>query len=350
LAPNNAFGPLPEPVIPNVSIAGDSKPTFDLSNGQLPRFPDTVLVYNISLPRVSFDTLDKTVRSAGQLGFTNTYQEVSSNVLRWQNPSGTRSLEVDNNTGRWQMRTQYFFDTIALLNRQLNTIPNYYGQRGVSIASQLGFTDDSFNQPPSVATFARLGTDGLFTNPLTSASANYVVVDIYRNLPMSALKPTNQLNEAQKQLTNRPQETKGKVYKADPRRGAIRLVVGGDATKTNEDVFAIDFQAYRYSTNYGIYSVVTPQEAITRLQQGKGSLMQIQLLTDDYFGNNKQLSVKRFVIEPTETELAYFEGGDDSKYTYPIYVFKGRVETNDNKTGRFVFYVDALQRNLGTAQ
>ncbi|MCA9378922.1 hypothetical protein KC640_00700, partial [Candidatus Dojkabacteria bacterium] len=104
---------------------------------------------------------------------------------------------------------------------------------------------------------------------------------------------------------------------------------------------------YEYNYNYGIYAVLTPQEAWNKVQLGGGALVLIQPQTADYFSPSPVLNVTRFVTSAPDVELGYWEPtvSDSNLYAYPIYIFRGRAELADNKPpAQFVFYVDALRR------
>lgn len=338
---NNSLGVAGAINIPSISLAQGSQPTFAL-NGRFGTFPPTAFVYGVEQPRVALDTLPKAEATAQSIGFTTSTSR--NNVLSWQNASRTRALEFNSVSGKWQLRTQYFFDPVAQRTKQLNQTASFYENRAGTLLGRFGFNDFTFERPISVATFAALQPSGEFINPLNPSSAEYVVLDIYRNLSAANVRSSTQLSEAQRTACKDQPSYQGKVYTADPRVGSLHLVVTNQVQTPADDVMAMDFINYKYSLNAGVYNIVTVEEAYSRLQLGEGKLVLSQLSEDDYFASSKPLNVRRFVINAVQTELAYFEPSEYSPMIMPIYVFRGSLETSDGKSGRFVFYVDALQR------
>lgn len=144
-----------------------------------------------------------------------------------------------------------------------------------------------------------------------------------------------------------PEDYKGNVYKSDPRLGSAHIIVTGEVENLKRDVYELDFTDYEYNENYGIYGLLTPQEAWNEVQLGNGALVLIQPQTADYFSPSAVLNVSRFVASATDVELGYWEPPvtDPNLYAYPIYIFRGRAELAGNKPpAQFVFYVDALRR------
>jgi hypothetical protein len=340
---NGLLGNIPEPNIPSLAIADSSNPTFTIE-GAFGSFPNTGLVYAINQPRLTLDTTDNAESTATALGFTAQYTTIGEDTLRWQNPSETRSLSFQQLTKTWEMRTQYFFDAVAQLPKQVNTAANFYENKVSQVLSRLGFDEQNIRENEVIISYSELGVNGLFTKPLEARNADYVSIDVYRQLQAALPKPRNQLTEAQTQIENPPLEVKGLVYTQDPRKGSLRIIASDQLEDLTRDIYALDFIDFDYNYSPGVYNILSPAEAWERVRQGEGSLVLLQLQTDDYFAPNRSLSVNRFAADASQTELGFYEPSQWDGFAYPIYIFRGRVDTAEDTTGRFVFYIDALQR------
>jgi hypothetical protein len=282
LAPSGFSGvTLPKPTITSNAISDKSNPSF-VSEGVFATFPDTALVYKIERPTEKLNTVENAVRASTSLGFSGNGTETSG-VLTWQNTEGTRNLSFTVVDRIWKMTTQYFQDTGALQAKTMDANISTYESAGRRIVSTLGFSSSSLQDPSVTAKFAKLGTNGLFTNPANSAQADYVVIDVYRSLTISMLKPSSQLTEVQKQIKDKPSEYTGKVYKNDPRVGSLHAVVSNKAQDLSKDVYELSFTDFEYTSNYGVYSILTPEEAWNEVRLGNGSLTLIKEQTADYF-------------------------------------------------------------------
>jgi len=344
LAPSGFSGvTLPEPVIASKAIAESSNPSF-VTEGVFATFPDTALVYKVERPTQKLNTVENAVQTSTTLGFIGNGTEATQGILTWQNSSGTRNLSFNIVDHIWSMTTQYFQDVDALQAKTMDASISTYESAGRRLVTTLGFSSESMQSPNVIAKFAKLGTNGLFTNPANSAQADYVVIDVQRNLTISMIKPTSQLTEVQKQIKDKPTNLTANVYKEDPRRGSLHVVVSNKAQDFAKDVYEMSFTDFEYTSSYGVYSILTPSEAWNEILLGNGSLVLLKEQTADYFADSQVLEVSRFRATATETELAYFEPNTWEGYVYPIYIFRGRAELVSGKTADFVFYVDAIRR------
>jgi hypothetical protein len=345
LDPNTTnIGEVPKPKIPSLAIAENSKPTFSVE-GLFPAHPDTAFVYKIETPVEKLNTVENAIKTAKTLGFTNNYTQVNAD-LTWENNAKTRKLQFNKTNQTWKLRTQYFLDAEALKPKSITEDVTTYANRASGIVASLGFSEQSLNRAKVEAVLAKLGINGLFTNPISASSADYVVIDMYRQFDLARLKSSSQLPQSQRNVTP-PPEFDGKVYTDDPRVGSLHMVItDADNNDPSRVVYEFDFTNYTYNYNYGIYRVITPAEAWDKVQQGEGSLTLLQTETADYFAPSVSLEVTKFAVDATKTEIAYWEPPvtDTNRFEYPIYVFRGRAELAGGKQGRFVFYVDALKR------
>lgn len=344
LDPNYALLDVPVPNIPTLTIDDNSKPTY-IFDGVFSDFPDSAFVYTVERPREKLDTIQQATKTANTVGFTAAYSEVTTEDLQWQNSAQTRTLTFNRNTQAWKLRTQYFLDAEAQKPKTVLADITSYESKARSVISSMGFSDQSLNRGKIEAKFAKLGIDGLFTNPINPSSADYIVVDVYRQLDMSRLKSASQ--RPTQTTGTEPKDYDGYVYKDDPRIGSLNMVLTGQASDLTKDLYALDFVNYEYNYNYGIYGIISAKEAWDQVRLGKGALRLLQPATADFFSPSQALNVTRFVADASKTELAYWEPplSDGTRFIYPIYIFRGTAELADNSApANFVFYMDALKR------
>jgi enoyl-[acyl-carrier-protein] reductase (NADH) len=87
------------------------------------------------------------------------------------------------------------------------------------------------------------------------------------------IKATSQLTEVQKQIKDKPTNLTANVYKEDPRRGSLHVVVSNKAQDFAKDVYEMSFTDFEYTSSYGVYSYMTPSEAWNEILLGNGSLV-----------------------------------------------------------------------------
>lgn len=345
--PDELFGEIPAPKIKSLEINPNSEPTFAV-DGDFPpitQTPTTALVYAVPRPRITLSTIDEAVTTARALGFFTEYKESQTEdgvtVLKWEREGGVRSLtyEIGNRFERWGMSTQFNFDSTAQLPKSVNTDPDFYTSRAKSIISSLGLNDQTLSDGKQIATLGKLGPDGFLTQPINPSSADYVNVQLHHQLPIALT------SQAARDLELDYQDQQGTVYRNNPLSGSMGMIVSDQLADTTIDIYSLSYNRFKYNTNsYGVYSIVSPAEAWERIRRGEGSLTLLQLQPFDRFSPNRVLEVEQFTADAASVELGFFEPETWEGYIYPIYVFRGRVDTTDNKVGRFVFYVDALER------
>ncbi len=340
---DNLLGTIPKPIISSIAITDTSNPEF-LVDGVFPNHPDTVLVYSIEKPREKLNTVDDAISKASTLGFLDTYSESGNDKLTWQNNLQTRTLRFDKVDQEWWMRTQYFQDIEAGKPKTIVDDLGVYENSASKFLSQMGIGNLSLKSPAISAKYAKLGVDGLFTSPASANLADYVSIDIYRTLTLTRPLSSQQLPESiDKDLI--PEPVTAKVYSVDPRKGAIHLITTGQMKDFETDIYELDFTDYNYLTsNAGVRSIISPEEAWQRVRIGDGSLMLLTPSNSDYFSVNQIHEVNRFSLNAPETEIGYWEPVSWDGLVYPIYIFRGKALLGDGRQADFVFYVDALVR------
>jgi hypothetical protein len=351
-APDEIFGLVKAPTIASLNLASDSpKPEFVIE-GALPsgkKAPTSAFVYRIPRPQITLSTTDAAKQVAATLGFVGqvkqTQPAAQSITMEWQNAAQTRTLryEITPEKEVWRLRTQYFFDSVAQAPKTLEGDEVSYRQKGAGVLSALVIAPETLRNGDSIATFALLGVDGFFSKPINPVNADYVDFQARHQLKIAGPRPTNQIPQTQRDDT--PETLTGKVYVQDPRLGSASIVMSNKVEDLKRDVFSIDYTRFNYNeTDYGVYPIITALEAWDLARQGKGAITLLQMQTDDYYAANKQLKIRKLAAAGPETELAFFEPNTWQQYLTPVYIFRGRAETTDGQSARFVIYVDAIER------
>lgn len=341
---------VPELPLTSLPIDSDSNPTF-LVEGVFPQHPDAVYVHNIESPRVRLNYEANAVRTATALGFVpgNNYTSLNGDRrtdLLWENFANTRTLKYNAEELSWLMRTQYFLDQPALQPKILLPSENAYTTVAQNILRGIGLNSGKGLGNATVrTTYAELGNDGFFTNPINQNNANYVSINIFRNLEMARLKDDSEWPFIPDDGLE-PPEFNGLVYKQDPREGSVKMIVGDDGGSASRDVYEFDFVDYNYQEPFVIRNIISPEEAWNEIRQGNGKLRLLKYETADYFADSQVLGVDTFVLNAFTVELAYYEPETWDGFVYPIYIMRGRAELSDGLSGDFVFYMDALERDV----
>lgn len=348
--PDNAFPVLPQLSVAEVSIDKNVTSNYAIEN-LFPGFPDVAYVYKIDKPREKIDTLENAVVTSKTLGF-DTYQTPVDSNYTWLASQNTKTLKFNTQTQVWSMTTDYFNNLDVKKLTTVNPDVDSYKSMVIGLINAMGFgSSPGLTSGQLEATLADLGTNGVFFKPETEAQAKYVFLDVYRRLRFADLKPDSEFKDI-KDKSIVPLAYDGLVYTSDPRVGEFRVVIGGTSTDYTKSVLELNFTNFDYSVkssqlvvakNY----VITPDEAWTNAQSGKGFLTSLipegaNPLGD--YSNLETIGVKRFVADAQKTVLGYYESEEWTGYVIPIYIFSGKAELNDGRLASFKIYVDAIKR------
>lgn len=360
---------VPPVVIEPIKINDSSKPTYSIdriSNQLSASFPDTAYVYKVEEPREKLTTVEDAVQTADKLGFESEcipieqYFESDPKLDRctyegddytWVASQGTKTLTFNKNTQVWKLQTDYFNNidvkTLGALNSNLNDYINIGG----SIVNNLGFSNGSGLENPYVEYVpADLNNAGAFFKPERDTQARFVFVEVYRNMLLAQPKTKQEIEritEDKAVINAIPAPLYGNVYSADPREGAVRLIIGNNGSDYSEDVFSLQFTDFEYATRgvtKGVYPIINLSEAWTKASSGKGFLVYLLPENGNPLETYENLAVRSFIADATKTTLGYYERSTWNGYVSPIYIFKGRAVLEDGRQASFTIFVDALKR------
>ncbi len=348
--PDRAFGDISRPNIPGISLDSSVTPSYSLES-VFTVLPDVAYVYKIDKPREKLGSFEAAQTSVNKLGFNPLVYTTDNNLFTWETASGTKVIKYDKENLTWSMTTDYTNNIEAKRIKTLNNTIDPYERSALSLIKSLGFDTTGFDTGLVDARFAKYN-NGTFFNNDNPAEADYVVINIFRNLSFADLKPTDELPQTDNKALI-PKPIDAYVYTADPRIGEIHVIASNKLSDYKKDVFELNFTDYEYSIDSnsadgllrGSYLIITPEEAWTKIQQGQGSLVSLIPQSGNYFGDQPDtVSVRKFVADRSKTLLGYYEPKDWTGYVYPIYIFKGRAEMNDGRQAEFTYYIEAIKR------
>jgi hypothetical protein len=337
-------GEVPDLKVPSIVLNQDFNPKFVLEGRHnLTNFPDVSYVYTISQPREKLLTFENAKSTAKVLNFSpEDYEKVDESKVKWIQESGSKVLTYDKKNLTWNLTTNYSTSTSALARKTVLSDILVYANGIKSALSKLGFEGVGFSNGQANVKFMKLGIDGVFVGIDQANDADYVYLTVQRKLSLADLKPDNEMPEVSDK-TLIPSPVSGLVYKTDPREGSLNMVVSNRLSNYSQDIFELDFTDFEYSRK-GSYLIINPNEAWTKVQQGKAFLVSLLPQNSNYFASfPKNVKVTEFTAEAVKTELGFWEPETWDGFVYPIYIFKGRAMLEDGRLATFTFYVDALK-------
>lgn len=303
-----------------------------------PSFPDASYIYSINRPRglLSFEAPRQVAR---ELGFDLSSESSNGNNLSWTSSQNAKTLTFDTVEQVWELKT-ILQDSPVVKNSKnlLNTAQAYINQVS-QVVNDLNFNTEGLDRPQVEVVLARLQNDFTFIDTTFIEQAEYIYGNAFRVLNLADPKP-GATDPVTKQ---RVSSVTGKVYSEDPRFGQVEIIGTNQLRNLATDIIELRFTNFTYGAR-GSYQIISPEEAWTNIQQGRGALVQIRAQGENYFSKPDSINVRRFIANAPSTELAFYEDSEWTGFVTPIYVFRGRAELNDGRIATFIFYTDGIKR------
>lgn len=342
MSANRNFGEIPIPNIVSIQRDTNDQHTY-VVEGFFSEFPDVAYVYKIEEPKEKLLSFENAQNAVEVLGFApEIYVNISGDDYKWDKLGSTSSIVYNKVSQKWSLNTEFAVFQQSNANVYANKSESSYLSAGRALYRNLGFDTFGIDSGEILVTYSEFGSDGIFYE-VAQDESRFVFIDVFRKLPFADLKKSNELPTLQtgQEL---PNNFEGLVHKTDPRKGSISIIATDDARDSANDILDLEFTNYEYSIKTGSYLIITPQEAWTNIQLGQGSLVLIQRSDDTSLDTSDSLNVRRYVLDPTQIEVGYYEPDVWEGYVYPIYIMKGRAELEDGRLANFIFYVDAIKR------
>lgn len=329
---DNKFQQIPKPDLNSLNSGSQNIGLISKTTAKFPKFPPVVYVYKIKPEREYLDDAEKGKATAKALGFTGDYS-VLNNVMNWESEDGTRTFTFD----RFQKYYKFKTNTTQLIE-MTNEDQDFAIQRALSILDRINIKKNNLDTEASRVDFAFRAADG----SLSSKSDKYNCVRVSLNKYIKAIEP----------VTNTVPDTFIDVRKYSYYDGIATLLLKEYANKPQDmlqDLIELEYKALEYEDEVGIYKLQTPDQAFQELQKNNGYLYRLHLVGDNYLGQQQQLQIAEYKIDPNLTKLIYIEPQTrDSQvlwtnFLQPFYLFEGTGRTsNTNKDAVFSFLVPAL--------
>jgi len=293
--PTVVFGQLSPVVFPD----NPERPSLvlELPTGQIPAFPDRMVVYRAPTRRSGFADPDKAIETASLLGFLfRPEQPTETNYVWTLQDQLASNLDMNIISGHFILTRQW------QNNPALAAMANFSSQQTVVTETQ-GFLK-KVNLLPNDLVGAEKTTPlkddvGKLVNALSLSDADFMQVDLFRR-DIEEINPESDKREV---VASYP------FYRTDPGKGLIRVVVSG-GRNTSEKYIHVD---YEYTTvqydNNGTYPIKTGDEAWAELSAGGGFVT--------------LSSPKSGEVKIRKVFLGYYDAEGGQNYSMPIYIFLG---------------------------
>jgi hypothetical protein len=335
---DEVFGRIALPLLdPQLAIANSSNPIFTIT-GSFATFPDKMFVYSVHKPTETFLTVTRANESANRMGFQNSTSDPDDLIIKWSDTN--RNLEMNKDGLKWKLiSSESFIEEIITRPPKNQSIEDAINEISTNIrAIGLPHTENlNFSDPKYLP--IEINPNSLMGFNTTNNQQDYILIINERIIDRLPLKSASRAEEL---ILEQGIDKRTKIYGFNPHIGHLYTIFNSKYVDS-ENIIAMTYNPMRVGT-HGVYRIVNPFEAFTRLQEGSAQLRSIRKSDNQLFDPHEILEIREFNVNASQTELAYFSEDqiEDNSYTYPIYIFRGNAILSDGEIAEFIFYVDAL--------
>lgn len=346
--PNVVFGKVKQLEIQTLPIdLSEVEYRKSFANSELIEIPKQVRVYKIESPIISPAKEELFKQRAQNLGFASVAKKISDTKRIWIN-----------NVNQSQFEVEVYFKTFSLYTNPIFLESRLVGGQTPLPSSAVDATKLFFSKNTDLGT--------LINNADYSIKSAYIQEGLIKETKLPDKEILKYVNVVPKEIgyTNTVSTKRGNkieyeevpvqfnIIGKNPDISNINAYVGIDTSQNNSSTTSIyyaNFNYYKQSINYGVYPIISVNKAWDSLNLNQASLVYIKEDGADFFAPSENIKNLR-VIDIEKIYLAYFMDTKFMDYMQPIYVFKGRFTTLDERKGSLYFYLPALDEQLVTTK
>lgn len=362
ITPNYMCGQLPSIELPSLTLDSPARFSIETTSGAIPDLPQVVNVYKFTHPGQSLLALQEAQRTAELLGFEpDKYTRKNTTEYQWYNPNKKQTLLIETGNQNLSLTTDFTSSSVSTYSRTLpseekaKTIAMQYLQK-----ADLLYRD--YSQGNQKTYLIQITASGEFREAPSLAEADLVRVDFFRNKYLITVDPelagSDELGSSlQETLITEDTETletnegsvdvktySTKIYNDSPLFGNITVYVGGikdGQTSGNYEIFGIEYRNWILgSLPCGTYKLISPQEAVRKVQEGEGALIHLLENGADQIIPYETKNVQEMTI--LDVSLGYLDTSEKQIYLQPIFVVRGEANFGNDIYGEFYYYVPAV--------
>lgn len=362
ITPDYMCGQLPRMEIPSLQLESPTRFSIETTSGAIPDLPQVVNVYKFAHPGQSLLALQEAQRTAELLGFEpDKYTRKNTTEYQWYKPDMKQTLLIETGNQNLILSTDFTSSSVSTYPR---TLPSE--EKAKIIAMQYLQKADllyrDFSQGDQKTYLIQITASGEFREAPSLAEADLVRVDFFRDKYLITVDPalagSDELGSSlQETLITEDPETletndgsvevktySTKIYNDEPLFGNITVYVGG--TKDGQangsyEIFGVEYRNWILgSLPCGTYKLISPQEAVRKVQEGEGALVHLLENGADQIIPYETKNVQEMTI--LDVSLGYLDTSEKQLFMQPIFVVRGEANFGNNIYGEFYYYVPAV--------
>lgn len=313
--PTLAFGKVPTPKIDGLPMRNEGVTyQLDTVDGALPRFAQTLTVFEIDDPEPDLLSGSKARNLATSFGFKSVQKELSKTEYLWEESDTTRQLKINIASGNFTLTTDGKKLSEILKKGDSYTEPEAT-TRAKNMLKGKGILPDTLERGIQKTVLVEVTEDGKPKQAASLSSAQMVKVDFFRNLKV--------------------EEEVFPVF-GQNKQANVTVYLSGAKEKVAETPLIYYTTWNPIEENKATYPARPLEQAWQEVQSGVAPIVELKLKDADHFAEPKELAVEKIIVR--EVYIAYFEDKKIQDFMIPIYVFEGEAQTADNQRAYYTAF------------
>lgn len=355
--------------IPTLELPGGEKPffTIETATGRIERLPLIANVYRYDNPGAMLGAQNEAKKIALKFGFQpEQIKRQGSSQYYWDEDAFGRSLEVD--AASLNFRLVVNFQNSNVFPPE-GTLPSSEEAKRIAttVLQSNGWLFQDYRTEEPITTDINIEADGSFSEARSRGDAELIRVDFYRAKPFISV-PSNVdgadyiKGELQKEFRNydfsaeqiATESGKADLYNfstevvhVNTQKSNISIYVGPKDNRKKDNgtsmdrVYGIDFNGWVIEPeNCGTYPLISATEVSNRILNDQGSLVYLNEKDGDDVIPYRAQSIQKLAVN--DVRIAYLEKEERQDFLQPIYIVIGEAFFDSGATGRFYYYIPAI--------
>lgn len=312
------FDKLPPLAFPESTTKQKLTYTIETVDGELPTFPDRLLVYKITNKEHQLFDLQRAKEKVKAIGFSTKETQIVDNLYRWDKTTGLpESIEMDIVSEDFKLRSNFFTSPSVIAALGLPT-EDRAKENAIDFFSNMNLFPPDIDNAQTKTTLLSIQGSSLI-RATSFAKAQVIRVDFFQKGAIG---------------DDALQEPLPILY-PNPPLSTINLHLA--STKDGSQVVQADY--YHQTISEGpnaaaTYPIKTPEEALAELEEGRTYIAANYLDTTNVVIRNVYLayylgeSIQDYLIP-----IIVFQGEGDSFYAYVLAIREDCVKGSDTECG-----------------
>lgn len=355
--------------IPTLELSGGEKPffTIETATGKIEELPLIANVYRYDNPGALLGAQNEAKKIALKFAFKpELIQRRGASEYYWDEDAFGRALVVDASSLNFELTTNFRNSNAMPPDADLPTSEEAK-KTAIAFLQGNGWMLEDYTKEEPLTTDINIEADGSFSEARSRGDAELIRVDFYRSKPFLSV-PSNidgadiikeELQEEYRDYDYSVESVSAEgqkldlynfsteVVHVDTQQSNISVYIGPEDSRQEEgsrgsrSIYGMEYNAWIVEPEpCGTYPLISATEVSNRILNGEGSLVYLNEKDGDDIIPYQPRSIEKLAVN--DVRIAYIDKREEQEFMQPIYIVIGEAFFDSGATGRFYYYIPAV--------